>query len=200
MELKPYDRIEDLSCQWENVILRHGLEQVLGTKEGKNQWRKIMISKIKPKPFSDKLVEVLDYSLNKAIREDVVHFFEWLQERVVANAREDRRDTGSPQRYNHTPSKRSPPRKPFKKGKQTGSPRDHTGSPQRYIPSSKKTAERMSRRANPAARRLRSGVSTVEARIISLLTAQVLRRMISPRAQRRSTRSKLSLLSFLLKP
>ena len=58
MELKPYDKIEYLSCQCENLILRY-----------KKKWMEIMISEIKPKPFSDKLLEVSDNSLNKAIQE-----------------------------------------------------------------------------------------------------------------------------------
>ena len=121
MEVKPCDRIEDLSCQCQNVIL----------KEGKKKCRDIMIFKIKPKPVSDKVFEVSDNLLNKAIQEDDVHFFEWLKEGVVANAREHRRDTGSPEQYNPTPTTVSPARKPFKKGKRTA-----------HCPSSKNTAER----------------------------------------------------------
>jgi len=119
MELKSYDRIEDLSCQCDNVILRYGLQQVLGTKERKKKWREIMISKIKPKPFSDKLLEVLHNPLNKAIREDDVHFFEWIKERVFCNAREHQRDTGSLLCYNPTLTKGSVLRKLFKKGKRS---------------------------------------------------------------------------------
>jgi len=52
----------------------------------------VIISKIKPKLFSDRLGEALAKSLDTEIREDYVKFFDWLKERVVSNARELKRD------------------------------------------------------------------------------------------------------------
>jgi len=53
----------------------------------------LIIFKIKPNLFSDRLGEALANSLDTDIRDDYVKFFDWLKERVVSNAREYKRDS-----------------------------------------------------------------------------------------------------------
>jgi hypothetical protein len=57
--------------------------------------------KIKPQLFFDRLGEALTNSLEIEIRDDYVNFFDWLKERVVCNAREQKRDSNfnSPPRW-----------------------------------------------------------------------------------------------------
>ena len=92
MNLKPLDRVENVTCQCEKIIQTYGLQQIVETKAGMKKWRQVIISKIKPKPFSDTLGDALTNSLDTEIREDCVKFFDWSKDRVVSNAREHKRD------------------------------------------------------------------------------------------------------------
>jgi hypothetical protein len=93
MNLKLFDRIENLACQCENIIQTIGLQQVIETKAGKKKWRQVIISKIEPKLLSNRLGEALANSLNTDIRDDYVKSFDWLKERVFSNAREHKTDS-----------------------------------------------------------------------------------------------------------
>jgi hypothetical protein len=57
MNLKPFDRVEKLACQCDEIIQTHGLEQIVGTKAGKKKWRQVIISQIEPKVFYVRLGE-----------------------------------------------------------------------------------------------------------------------------------------------
>ena len=83
-----FDRVENLAGQCEKIIQTYGLQQIFETKAGNKKWRQTIISKIKPKPFFDRLGEALANSLDTEIRDDCVEFFEWLKDLVVLNARE----------------------------------------------------------------------------------------------------------------
>jgi hypothetical protein len=72
MNLKPFDRVENLACQCEKIIQTYGLQQIVETKAGKEKWRKVIISKIKSKLFFDRLGKALANSLDTEIREDYV--------------------------------------------------------------------------------------------------------------------------------
>ena len=92
MNLKPLNRVENLACQCGKIIQTYGLQQNAETKAGKKKWRQVIISKIKPKLFSDRLGEALANSLDTEIQPDSVKFFDCLKERVVSNAREHKRE------------------------------------------------------------------------------------------------------------
>jgi len=49
--------------------------------------------KIKPKVFSDRQGEALANSLETAIRDDCIKFFDWIKECVVSKASEQNRDS-----------------------------------------------------------------------------------------------------------
>ena len=124
MNLKPFDRVENLACQCEKIIEMYGLQQIVETKAGKKKWRQVIISKIKAKLFSDRIGESLDKFLDTEIREDYVKFFDWLNEHVVSNASEHKRDLNfqSPPR----PSGSSKQTKGFnEKGKKQGKKQGH---------------------------------------------------------------------------
>jgi hypothetical protein len=91
--LKPFDRVENLACQCDQSTQTYGLQEIVETKAAKKKWRQVIISKIKPEPFSNRLEEALANSLATEIRDDYIKFFDYLQERVVSNAREHKRDS-----------------------------------------------------------------------------------------------------------
>jgi hypothetical protein len=70
-DLKPFDRVENLAYKCEKIIQRYGLQQVVETKTGKKKWRQVIMSKIKPKPFSNRLGEAVA---------NYIKFFHWLKE------------------------------------------------------------------------------------------------------------------------
>jgi hypothetical protein len=93
MNLKPFDRLGNLTIQCEKINQTYGLQQMFGTKAGKNKWREVIIFKIKPKPFSGRLGRTLTNSLDRKIRDNYAKFFDWLKERNVFNARKHKRDS-----------------------------------------------------------------------------------------------------------
>ena len=59
MNLKPFDRVKNIACQCQKIIQTYGLQQVVETEAGKKKRRQVIISKINPKPFSDRLRKAL---------------------------------------------------------------------------------------------------------------------------------------------
>ena len=105
------------------------------------------------------LFHVLDISLNKAIREDDVDFFEWLKEGLLP-----------PRGHTEGTRARLNAIIPLQARDLLRESLLKRENELLIVP----LPRRLSRRANPAARWLHSSVLAVEARIVSLLTAQVL--------------------------
>jgi hypothetical protein len=80
-----------LSC--EKIIQTLSLQQIVETNAEKKKWRQVIISKIKPKPFFDRLWKALANYLDAEIPDDCAKFFERLKERFVSYTREHKRDS-----------------------------------------------------------------------------------------------------------
>jgi hypothetical protein len=67
MNLKPFDRVESLACQCEKIIQTYVLQQGVETNAGKKKWRQVIISKIKPNAFPERLGEALAHPFDTEI-------------------------------------------------------------------------------------------------------------------------------------